>query len=98
MIQVILPINKIQHFTPTPKQSFKDVQAMLPDYFRFQKWIKGQKDKSYNPELLAILSRHFECSTNESKSYLDLLGKKETKQLLNRLGVQESEIKKLLKK
>ena len=91
-------VNKIQHFTPTPKQSFKYFQSMLPDYFRFQKWIKGQKDKSYNPALLVIVSTYFECSTNESKSYLDLLGKKETKQLLNRLGIQESEIKKLLKK
>ena len=91
-------VNKIQHFTPTPKQSFKYFQSMLPDYFRFQKWIKGHKDKSYNPALLVILSTYFECSTNEAKDYLDLMDRKKTKQLLNTLGIQDNEIKKLIKK
>ena len=71
---------------------------MLPNNFRFKKWIKGKKDKKYNPQLLVVLSRHFECSHQQVDDYLGILNKKDLKSLLNRLGIQESEIKKLIKK
>ena len=91
-------VNRIQHFTPTPKQSFKYFQSMLPDYFRFQKWIKGKKPNSFNKDLLNIVSNHLECSNQHAEEYLNILDKKELKNLLNHLGIQEDQIKKLLKK
>ena len=91
-------VNKIQHHTPTPKESFKYLQSMTNDKFRYNKWIKGQKNKPYNPQLLALLSGYFECSSKQAEDYLSVLDKKETKTLLKHIGVQESEIKKLLKK
>jgi hypothetical protein len=91
-------VNKIQCFTPTSKESFKYLQSMTSDKFRYNKWIKGQKTKSYNPQLLALLSGYFECSSKQAEDYLSVLDKKETKTLLKHIGVQDSEIKKLMKK
>ena len=91
-------VNRIQHYTPTPKESFKYFQSMTNDKFRYNKWIKGQKTKSFNPQLLALVSGYFECSSKQAEDYLNILDKKETKTLLKHIGVQENEIKKLLKK
>lgn len=91
-------VNRIQHYTPTPKESFKYFQSMTNDKFRYNKWIKGQKIKSFNPQLLALVSGYFECSSKQAEDYLNILDKKETKILLKHIGVQENEIKKLLKK
>ena len=91
-------INKIQHYTPTPKESFKYLQSMTSDKFRYNKWIKGQKIKSFNPHLIAIVSTHLECSSKQAEDYLNILEKKEVKMLLKQIGLQEGDIKKLLKK
>mgnify|MGYP003135623833 CR=1 FL=1 len=91
-------VNKIQCYTPTPKESFKYLQSMTSNKFRFNKWIKGQKTKPYNPQLLALLSGYFECSSKQAEDYLSILNKKETKTLLKHIGLQEKEIKQLLKK
>jgi len=91
-------VNKIQHFTPTSKESFKYLQSMTNDKFRYNKWIKGQKIKSFNPHLIAIVSTHLECSSKQAEDYLNILEKKEVKLMLKQIGLQESDIKKLLKK
>jgi hypothetical protein len=91
-------VNRIQHYDVTPKESFKYYQSMTGDKFRFNKWIKGSKDKSYNSELLFKIASYLECSKKQASEYLDILSKKETKSLLNHIGLQDSEIKKLMKK
>ena len=91
-------VNKIQHYTPTPKESFKYLQSMTSNKFRYNKWIKGQKTKSFNPHLIAIVSTHLECSSKQAEDYLNILKKKEIKMLLKQVGLQEEDIKKLLKK
>jgi len=91
-------VNRIQHYTPTPKESFKYFQSMTNNKFKYNKWIKGQKTKSYNPQLLALLSGYFECSSKQAEDYLSILDKKETKTLLKHIGVQEDQIKKLIKR
>jgi len=91
-------INRIQHYTPTTKESFKYFQSMTSNKFRYNKWIKGEKTKSYNSNLLVIVSEYFECSCKQAEEYLNVLGKKDTKLLLKSIGLQENEIKNLLKK
>jgi len=91
-------VNKIQHYTPSPKESFKYLQSMTSDKFRYNKWIKGQKTKSFNPHLIAIVSTHLECSSKQAEDYLNILEKKEVKMLLKQIGLQEGDVKKLLKK
>jgi len=94
-------VNKIQPYTGgqlTPAEIFKYYQSMLPSNFRFQKWIKGNKSKTPNRDLIALLSGYFECSCKQVEDYLKILSKKELKTLLNHIGLQEQDIKKLLKK
>lgn len=94
-------INKIQPYTGgqlTPAEIFKYYQSMLPSNFRFQKWIKGDKPKSFNSQLIALASGYFECSCKQAEDYLNILDKKELKILLKHIGLQEDEIKKLIKR
>lgn len=94
-------VNNIQPYTSGQLSSaeiFKYYQDMLPTNFRFQKWIKGKKEKKYNPQLLVLLSRYFECSCKQAEDYLNVMNKKDLKSLLNSIGLQENEIKKLIKK
>ena len=91
-------VNRIQQYDVTPKESFKYYQSMTGDKFRFNKWIKGQKSKSYNPPLLVIISTYFECSCKQAEEYLNVLDKKNIKVLLKSIGLQDNEIKQLLKK
>ena len=94
-------VNIIQPYTGghlTPADIFRYYQDILPTNFRFQKWIKGKKENKYNPQLLTLLSNHFECSCKQVKDYLNLMEKKDIKILLTNIGLQKNELKKLLKK
>jgi hypothetical protein len=91
-------VNRIQHYTPAPKESFKYLQSMTSPKFKFNKWIKGQKTQSFNPHLVAIVSSHLECSSKQAEDYLNILEKKEIKVMLKQIGLQEGDIKKLMKK
>jgi len=94
-------VNKIQPYTGgqlTPAEIFKYYQSMLPSNFRFQKWIKGNKTKSFNPNMIEIISDYLECSTKQAEDYLNILEKNEIKELLKHIGMQDDQIKKLMKK
>jgi hypothetical protein len=94
-------INKIQPHTGgqlTPAEIFKYYQSMLPSNFRFQKWIKGTKTSKYNKGLVEVISAYLECSNKQAEDYLSILDKKEIKVLLQHIGIQDSEAKKLMKK
>jgi hypothetical protein len=91
-------VNRLQGYDVTPKESFKYYQSMTGNKFKFNKWIKGSKNKSFSPELLLKIAGYLECSKKQASEYLDILSKKETKNLLKHIGLQDSEIKKLMKK
>jgi hypothetical protein len=92
-------VNTVQQYTNgglTQKEVFNLYKSMLPNKFKFFKWIKGEKS-SYNHDLLLVVSNYFECSTEHAKGYVDYLEKKGIKQLLTTIGIQDAEIKKLTK-
>jgi hypothetical protein len=91
-------VNRLQGYDIGPKESFKYYQSMTGNKFRFNKWIKGNKSKTFNPELLTQIAGYLECSKKQAEEYLNILSKKEIKTLLECIGIQDSEIKKLLKK
>ena len=70
---------------------------VLPKGKRFNKYIKGKKDKKYNTELIDIMVTHFECSKSQVKDYLDLIAKNELIEILEKYGMNEKTIKRLLK-
>lgn len=94
-------VNNIQPYTGgqlTSAEIFKYYQSMLPSNYRFQKWIKGAKTSKFNKDLVEVVSAHLECSNKQAEDYLSILDKKEIKALLQHIGIQDSEAKKLMKK
>ena len=76
-------VNMVQRYTNNlldPKEVFNLYFNLLPNKFRFYKWIKGTKDK--NKEKYQILAQHFKCSSREAKDYMELLNKKEINKIL----------------
>jgi len=77
-------VNKIQPYTGgqlTPAEIFKYYQSMLPSNFRFQKWIKGNKTKSYNPDMIELISSYLECSRKQAEDYLKILDKSQVQNI-----------------
>ena len=73
-------VNIVQNFTGlnqilSQKEVFNIYFKLLPNKFRFYKWIKGKKEKE-NKDKIEYLATHFKCSTKEAKDYLSLLDKK----------------------
>ena len=99
-IEFIELVNFFQKYsigTLEPREVYKWYCDMLPKGKRFNKYIKGKKDKKYNTELLDIMITHFECSKSQVKDYLDLIHKDELIEILEKYGMNEKTIKRLLK-
>ncbi len=72
-------------------------KTMLPKKKMFLKYIKSKNKKS-NKELLQYISGYFKCSFREADNYITILKNKGVKSILEEMGINEKEIKKLLKK
>ena len=73
-------VNMVQNFTGlnqvlSQKEVFNIYFKLLPNKFRFYKWIKGQKNKK-DKEKVEYLAMHFKVSTREAYDYLQILDKK----------------------
>ena len=73
-------VNMVQNFTGlnqiiSPKEVFNIYFNLLPNKFRFYKWIKGEKTKK-DKEKAEYLAMHFEISIREAYDYLKILDKK----------------------
>jgi alcohol dehydrogenase class IV len=69
---------------------------MLPKKKIFFKYVKSNC-KSSNDELVAKLADYFSCSLGEAEEYSTLLDKTGVESILSKMGVNEKEIKKLVK-
>ena len=90
--ELIEVVNMFQPYaigTLEPKDVYEFYRNLFPKGKRYNKYIKGKRDKKYDKELLELVSKHFEVSKNESKSYIDLLSKKEIKELYKTYGVKK---------
>ncbi len=79
-------VNMVQNFTGlnqviSPKEVFNIYFNLLPNNFKFYKWIKGAKSKK-DKEKAEYLAMHFKVSTREAYDYLDILDKKTTNSIL----------------
>ena len=73
-------VNMVQNFTGlnqilSPKEVFNLYFNLLPNKFRFYKWIKGEKTKK-DKEKAEYLATHVKVSTREAYDYLKILDKK----------------------
>ena len=57
------------------KEVFNIYFSLLPNKFRFYRWIKGAKNEK-NKEKAEYLAMHFKVSTREAYDYLKILDKK----------------------
>ena len=90
--ELIEIVNMFQPYaigTLEPKDVYEFYRKLFPKGKRYNKYIKGKKDKKYDKELIGLVSKHFEVSKNESKSYIDLLSRKEIKELYKTYGVKK---------
>ena len=77
------------------KEVYKWYCDILPKGKRFNKYIKGKRDKKYDKELVEILTKYFECSKLQTKDYLKLINKEELKEILEKYGKDKKTIKRL---
>ena len=96
-IEIVNYFQKYSIGTLESREVYKWYCDMLPRGKRFNKYIKGKKDKKYNTELIDIMVTHFECSKLQVKDYLDLIAKNELIEILEKYGMNEKTIKRLLK-
>ena len=96
-LEIVNYFQKYSIGTLEPREVYKWYCDMLPKGKRFNKYIKGKKDKKYNTELLNIMVMHFECSKSQVKDYLDLIHKDELMEILEKYGMNEKTTKRLLK-
>ena len=96
-LEIVNYFQKYSIGTLEPREVYKWYCDMLPRGKRFNKYIKGKKDKKYNTELIDIMVTHFECSKSQVKDYLDLIAKDELMEILEKYGMNEKTIKRLLK-
>ncbi len=96
-LEIVNYFQKYSIGTLEPREVYKWYCDILPKGKRFNKYIKGKKDKKYNTELIDIMVTHFECSKSQVKDYLDLIEKNELMEILEKYGMNEKTIKRLLK-
>ena len=73
-------VNMVQNFTGlnqilSQKEVFNLYYSLLPNKFRFYKWIKGEKTKK-DKEKAEYLATHFKVSIREAYDYLKILDRK----------------------
>ena len=91
-------VNAFQQYaigTLEPREVYKWYCDILPKGKRFNKYIKGKRDKKYDSELVEIISKHFKCSKLQTKENLELINKNELKEILTMYGLDNKKIKRL---
>jgi hypothetical protein len=90
-------VNLIQNIPYTEKEKiYKLYLYMIPKKNMFLKYIKSSKTKT-REELLQHLASYYECSLREAYEYYHMHHSDTIKGILKKRGVDDKEIKKLLK-
>jgi len=90
-------VNYVQTIPYDNKEQLYNVyKEYLPKRKMFFKYIKPTK-KTKSKDLISNISKFFECSVREADMYISVMKKKELKEILTMQGLDEKEIKKLLK-
>jgi hypothetical protein len=90
-------VNLIQNIPYTEKEKiYKLYLYMIPKKNMFLKYIKSTKTKT-REELLQHLASYYECSLREADEYYHMLHNDTIKGILKKRGIDDKEIKKLLK-
>ena len=83
--------------TLEPREVYMWYRDILPKGKRFNKYIKGKRDKKYDPELVDIICKDFECSKLEAKENLSFISKEEVEEILKKYGTEQKKVNEFLK-
>lgn len=75
---------------------YKFYCSMIPKNNVWLKYVKGSKKKP-NEAVLKHISEYYTISLGEAEDYLYILGKEGVEHILEKFGLEQKEIKKLLK-
>ena len=90
-------VNEVQSLPPSnKKQIYSIYREYIPKNNKWSKYVKSSS-KEFDKDLILQLKKYFNVSIREIKDYLKILDKKEVQSILNKQGLEEKEIKKLLK-
>ena len=90
-------VNLVQTFPYTDKEKIYNIYLyMIPKKKMFLKYIKSSLKKRQE-KLFGYVASYYECSLGEANEYIDILRENGVKDILNKMGVDEKEQKKLLK-
>jgi hypothetical protein len=79
------------------QQTYQIYREMIPKTKVFLKYIKS-KNKKQPATLVEYVAKYFECGLGEAEEYIDILRETGTRSILYKMGVDEKETEKLLKK
>lgn len=90
-------VNTVQTVPYTSKEKVYNIYLYtIPKRDMWLKYIKSTKAKKQET-LLKHVAVYYECSLGEAEEYVDILGNNGVFTILKKLGVDDKEIKKLLK-
>ena len=96
-IRYIELVNYIQTVPYDNKQQLYNIyREMIPKAKTFFKYLKTNRKKK-NTEVIEYIAQYFQCSLGEAEEYLDILRETGARRVLYDMGVDDKEIKKLLK-
>tara|TARA_B100001093_G_scaffold53907_1_gene45684 strand:+ start:1689 stop:2126 length:438 start_codon:yes stop_codon:yes gene_type:complete len=78
------------------KQIYNFYREMLPKNKVWLQYIKS-KTETINKDLVEDIAKYYEVGAADALSYITIMTKKELSQILNNMGKDNKEIKKLLK-
>ena len=96
-VEIVNVFQKYAIGTLEPREVYKWYCDVLPRGKRFNKYIKGKKDKKYDKDLINVLYNYFECSKLHIEEYLEFLSRDDIKNILEKYGSDNKKIRKLIK-
>jgi hypothetical protein len=91
-------VNYVQKINPqSKKQIYTIYREMIPERKVWLKYTKNEDKKNYK-ELAEYVAEYLECSLGEADQYIDILQEVGIRSILWKMGVNEEETEKLIKK
>jgi len=91
-------VNYVQKINPqSNKQIYSIYREMIPKKKVYLKYVKNENKKNYK-EVAEYVADYLECSLGEADQYIPILQDHGIRNILWKMGVEEKETEKLIKK
>jgi hypothetical protein len=88
-------VNEIQKLKLDSYQLYVVYSSILPKGKQYLKYIKKKKGTIYSKQVIQTFSEYFQISQSESEDYLNLLSKKQIRELVSKYGYANKELKQM---